>query len=402
MKRFLIAIILSPLFCAGCHEFQHSRMDLLTLDFDHMLEIREEIEERSPEFHLAYQRLLREADHALLRACGSVVHKENLPPSGDKKDYMSLATYWWPDPDSPTGLPYIRRDGYRNPEGDEGRFDDIRSSRMVQDVSTLSLAWFYSQKPEYASKATEMIRVWFLHPETAMNPNLNYAQAIPGKVEGRGVGIIDTRNYVRLIDAFTLLEHSKAWKRSDTKGLKQWFSAYTEWLLESDHGQDEQAHENNHGTWYDVQLVCYASFTGNTDLAMKTLRESSLPRIEEQIDSLGKQNLELSRTKSLRYSIMNLHAFILLGKLGDRYGINFWEESSGESASLKAACDFLFSFVGRIEAWPYQQITAIDASELIPLAEECWYRFGDPYYQSLLENLSKQVQPTDRLILTKR
>jgi hypothetical protein len=29
---------------------------------------------------------------------------------------MSLAPYWWPDPKSPNGLPYIRRDGERNPE----------------------------------------------------------------------------------------------------------------------------------------------------------------------------------------------------------------------------------------------------------------------------------------------
>ena len=29
---------------------------------------------------------------------------------------MSQAPYFWPDPTKPNGLPYIRRDGERNPE----------------------------------------------------------------------------------------------------------------------------------------------------------------------------------------------------------------------------------------------------------------------------------------------
>jgi hypothetical protein len=46
----------------------------------------------------------------------SVVQKAVTPPSGDKHDYMSQAPYWWPDPASADGKPYIRRDGERNPE----------------------------------------------------------------------------------------------------------------------------------------------------------------------------------------------------------------------------------------------------------------------------------------------
>jgi len=355
----------------------------------------------SPEYQLAYQRLLKEADNALLSTCSSVINKEGTPPSGDKKDYMSLATYWWPDPASPDGLPYIRKDGYRNPEGDEGNFDDRRSSRMVQDVSTLTLAWFYSHRTEYAEKAAEMIRVWFLDPKTGMNPNLNYAQAIPGRVDGRGIGIIDTRNYIRIIDAVKILQKSKAWSSSDTKALKSWFASFSDWLLESEHGKDEMAHKNNHGTWYDVQLVSYADFTGKADLAREILSQTSLSRISEQIDPDGKQALELTRTRSYRYSTMNLQAFILLGRLGDKYGVDFWEVRTDDSAGIKGACDFLFSYIGRFEDWPYQQITRVEWTDLIPLVEECWNRSGDPHYMTLVRNLYNELKPTDRMILTK-
>ena len=59
-------------------------------------------------------KLETEARKALTAGPFSVTTKEVVPPSGDKHDYMSQAPYWWPDPKSTNGLPYIRRDGERN------------------------------------------------------------------------------------------------------------------------------------------------------------------------------------------------------------------------------------------------------------------------------------------------
>jgi len=61
--------------------------------------------------------LLKTADK-ILKAVKtySVTKKSQTPPSGSKNDYMSQGPYWWPDPSKPNGLPYIRRDGERNPE----------------------------------------------------------------------------------------------------------------------------------------------------------------------------------------------------------------------------------------------------------------------------------------------
>ena len=48
-----------------------------------------------------------------------------------------------------------------------------------------------------------------------MNPHLNYAQGIPGRCPGRGVGIVDSANLVELIDAIGLLESSPSWRPED-------------------------------------------------------------------------------------------------------------------------------------------------------------------------------------------
>src|SRR5260370_7410555 len=45
----------------------------------------------------------------------TVVRKHTLPPSGDIHDYLSIAPYWWPNPDTADGLPWVQHDGHTNP-----------------------------------------------------------------------------------------------------------------------------------------------------------------------------------------------------------------------------------------------------------------------------------------------
>lgn len=95
-----------------------------------------------------------------------------VPPSKNLHDYYSLDRYWWPNPETEDGLPYIRKDGKTNPEYDN--YDGVAKSKMSQAVFTLSLAYFYTSHEPYAKKANEFINTWFIDPETKMNPNLEY------------------------------------------------------------------------------------------------------------------------------------------------------------------------------------------------------------------------------------
>ncbi len=71
----------------------------------------------APDKVKALEQLVEKAN-AVLKAgtVYSVMQKTQLPPSGNKHDYMSQGPYWWPDPSKPDGKPYIRKDGQRNPE----------------------------------------------------------------------------------------------------------------------------------------------------------------------------------------------------------------------------------------------------------------------------------------------
>ena len=127
----------------------------------------------------ALRKLVADADRALAVRPPAVTEKTKVPPSGDKHDYMSLAPYFWPDPSKPDGLPYVRKDGKVNPESrDEAANDTLRMRLIGGSVETLALAYFFTKEEKYAAHAARMLRVWFLAPETRMNPNLRFAQAV--------------------------------------------------------------------------------------------------------------------------------------------------------------------------------------------------------------------------------
>ena len=75
--------------------------------------------------------------------------KKRTPPSGDKHDYMSLGSYWWPDPSKPDGLPYIRKEGQRNPETLTDEVDRYSMAKLLRNVESLGWAYYFSGKEKY-------------------------------------------------------------------------------------------------------------------------------------------------------------------------------------------------------------------------------------------------------------
>lgn len=120
-----------------------------------------------------------------------------------------------------------------------------------------------------------------------MNPNLNYAQFIPGTQNnsGRPSGLIDSYSFVDMLNAVKLLEDSKSYTLQDRLGLEEWFSYFATWWQNSDLGKVERAQNNNHGTTYDMQLTVFLLFAAIPSLHGKLLM-NSLP-----VGSTNKYNL---------------------------------------------------------------------------------------------------------------
>lgn len=304
----------------------------------------------------AFRNLVSLADGDLLLKPPTVMTKEYIPASGSKHDYVSLARYAWPDETQPNGLPYVMRDGVSNPE--LKKFDRNKLSAMANAVYRLSLAYYFSGEEKYAQKATELIRVWFIDKKTKVNPNLRFAQHIPGKADGRCYGVIDAYSYVEMLDGVQLLEKSKSFTQKDSKLLKAWFSQLLKWLLTHPQAIEESYQKNNHATAYDVQVAAYALYTGNKKVFSDIVDNFPKRRIATQIMPDGKQPYELRRTLAFGYSQYNLTHIIDLMLMIKHQGVDFRQYCvSGEHSFFKAM-DFLAPYMGKsVSDWPYHQIS---------------------------------------------
>lgn len=304
----------------------------------------------------AFRNLVSLADGDLLLKPPTVMTKEYIPASGSKHDYVSLARYAWPDETQPNGLPYVMRDGVSNPE--LKKFDRNKLSAMANAVYRLSLAYYFFGEEKYAQKATELIRVWFIDKKTKVNPNLRFAQHIPGKADGRCYGVIDAYSYVEMLDGVQLLEKSKSFTQKDSKLLKAWFSQLLKWLLTHPQAIEESYQKNNHATAYDVQVAAYALYTGNKKVFSDIVDNFPKRRIATQIMPDGKQPYELRRTLAFGYSQYNLTHIIDLMLMIKHQGVDFRQYCvSGEHSFFKAM-DFLAPYMGKsVSDWPYHQIS---------------------------------------------
>jgi len=367
-----------------------NQLRVFLLDGNRLLAARAAIRKGDKILELALERLRRDAQKALAIEPQSVMSKQATPPSGSKHDYMSQAPYFWPNPKTADHLPYIRRDGERNPE--INKISDHQSmDRMVSAVETLALAYFFDGDEKFAAKAAELLRVWFVDPSTRMNPNLEYAQFIPGVNTGRGIGLIETRGMTRLVDAIGLLAGSRAWNELDQKNLEQWFSSFLQWMLTSKNGRDEAAAKNNHGTYYDLQVSSFALFLGRKDLAIATLESARLKRIAIQIEPDGRQPLELVRTKGWSYSVGNLDGLTLLAILGERVRVDLFSYRTADGRGIRTALDYLVPFALGEKKWPDQQIGEWQPEILVPLIRRGSARYRDSRYQELI----KKIAPVD-------
>ena len=154
-------------------------------------------------------------------------------------------------------------------------------------------------------------------------------------------------------------------------------------------GQDEASERNNHGTWYDAQVASIAMFVGERDLARQIVEGAKAKRIGRCIEPDGRQPEELSRTQGLHYSVFNMSAMAVLGRIGEQVDVDLWNYESADGRSLRRALDFVMPYLAGEKEWPHEQIEEIDigASDmgLFYLAAA---RYGEPKYRQVLDKLS--------------
>jgi len=365
--------------------------ECLVINGQRLAKLRQQWQQKNATVTPAVNQLLQQADSMLAMKPLSVMEKSFLPVSGNRHDYMSQAPYFWYDSSKPSGLPYLRRDGQRNPE--IYKITDRSNLGKLETASkTLAMAWYLTHEDKYAAKAATLLNTWFLDTSTKMNPHLDYGQAVPGVNSGRGIGIIETIALTGIADASLLLNGAPSWTAAQQTALQQWYKAYLQWMLTSKNGKEEHAAKNNHGTWYYAQAIDFALFTGQKALAVSLVEESK-KRLDSQLTADGKQPLELERTNGLGYSTMNLHGWFTVATLAEKTGNDLWNYHSPNGASLRTALDWLLPYATAKKTWEYQQISKYNAGEdFFPLLLQAAEGFKEPKYLADADGIT-QAKP---------
>lgn len=387
MKKFLFILVFT---FGTCSLFAQPYAIDMTILADNKAKIKKQDKSIMPVF----QKLLKNADKALMVEPFTVTAKPSPDPSNDIHDYVSIAPYWFPNPNTPNGLPYIRKDGERNPEL-ANYPDKTALTNMVSAVNDLALAYYFTDEEKYATKAIVLIRAFFLDRETYMKPNLNYAQAVKGVSTGRGAGLIESRHFVRVIDAIGLLKSSPAWTATEQSGMEKWFAEFLDWMHTSSNGKSERQAKNNHGVFYDMQRISFALFTNNLEVANEVV-ESFKRRIETQQDSDGHFPAELERTISLHYSTFVIKAFFGIASMAEQLNVDLWNYISENDKSLKTAIDFLYPYITKRAEWTWPQIHPYNhASECVDFLKIVSLKYHDPKYANDVSRvISKETART--------
>lgn len=327
-------------------------MSFVFINRDFAIQTKERIANQQGFWENIRFELRKNAEEAMQKGPWSVTYHKGKAVSGNPHDYYSEAPYWWPNPENPNG-PFIRRDGEYYPNRFVNHRDQME--HMAETVLLLALAGYYLDEPRYIERAVYLIRVWFLDEATKMNPHLEYAQAIFGVCDGRGIGIIDTNVLIKVIHGAGYINECGK-HENEIEDLKKWFADYLHWMNTSEKGLEEKHYFNNHANWWNVQAAAFAAFTGNESLLNECFEKYKTDILPNQLSVEGSFTDELTRTRSYTYSLFNLEACTLTCEIAFHKGVDLWHFQTGDGKSIQKAIDFMLPYIENPFLWSCPQI----------------------------------------------
>jgi hypothetical protein len=236
-----------------------------------------------------------------------------------------------------------------------------------------AMAWVLTGSSNYSSNVANYINTWFINPDTAMTPNLNYAQMQRGPKGqvGSHTGILDLKGMTKITSGILMLRNgsSPEWTSNIDSQMTNWTKTYIEWLnTNRPIAYEESIADNNHGTFFYNQLTSLQILVGDANAAINATKTYFSEQYLIQIDANGEQPLEAKRTRDYHYRAYNLAAMITQARIGKYLGLDFWKTPTNKGGNIQAACDFAMTIAPGDEA----------AAELYPDVAAVAATYGDP------------------------
>lgn len=301
-------------------------------------------------FVTAVYKRLNEEPHSVMEK------KHSYSPN--PHDYCSLAPYSWPDDDP--NKPYVTKDGLINPERNE--YDRPRLTQFALLLKQLGIAYYITHDSRFFERFESVLNIWFICPQTYMEPNMEYAQVVKGRNDNKGqyYGLVDMLEFTNIIESILLVNSIKRIDNNLLVQLREWFTSFLDWLFTSNQWAQLSVSNNNIITGSYVAIIEMANFVGNTELANRMTKDFSDRILYTQIDEDGKQPAELKRTIGFGYSVNNLSYIVDFCLIAENAGVHFYRDNQ---RIIDSAFEYLFQFKGNHIEFPYKQIQEWDFYE---------------------------------------
>jgi len=197
----------------------------------------------------------------------------------------------------------------------------------MNHVIRLSLAGYIFQDKARSGAAAQLLRTWFLDPETKMYPSLRFGQGIPGVVDGRASSTMDLYFSGRgFADAVLLLGQTPGlldegiWTVEDREGMRAWAQEFATYMATSNETISESRMVNNHGVFFDLTTLGFATIAGDDALIERIIGKPGCKdknwcaagRIAEEVDDKGMLVHEVNRADPGHYVYYTLYGSINL------------------------------------------------------------------------------------------
>ncbi len=364
LKRILLTA-LSVVVCASAVAAKKSkapksaekRPAVCVWNYDQMVAAREDIRKKgdASTYKANYDVLIASADKLLDAKPTTVMDNDDkrlVKPEtmgASKHDFLNTSKYVWPD-----GKGWLKYDETQGVNTDWRNYSVSGLGPMVNRIKTLGLAYYFSGDEKYAAKAVEFARVWYLDPETKMNPNYQYGvvrpvNGKPGEYVTGPAGVINCHSHTYVMAGLSLIRGSKAYTPEFDKGMKEWVSQLYDWMLNHEYGKAEDRSKGNHAVAYDQVMLSFALFVGNDAEAKRIVDSFPEKRIFKQIEPNGEMAQETRRESGFHYSNYNLGHLMEFCDMAMEINPKLYY-SNQDGRSIENAIKFLVPYLGGTRA----------------------------------------------------
>lgn len=386
MKNRIFFLLASLLFL-NVNGYTQS-ISLITLNFEDLSKLRAEAT-NVKKIADAKRELIKRSNQILANKKTYSVAFNGSSLSGiSENNFISYHGYMWPNPKTKSGLPYILKDGKRNPYNDKIS-DRPMLEGLNRDIFQLGLAYFYTGDEKYVVWANKLLNCFFVDDRTRMKPNFNFSQVTPGKNDTGG-SIMEAVMFIEVLEGIQFMKSSPNFSPRLSKNLNSWFKDFLEWTEESPKGKINAQHKNNRGTYYTLLRCDISMFLNDKQRAEKIFKNEAYQRVIDQISSQGEMKEELRRATPLGYLKYNLKAFSELNEIGKKLGFDLFNYSGPNGESLKKAYGWLDRYKTGKSVWNYSSEGGITTPRraIMKNEDETSVRFSVERFDNYLQVLT--------------